>query len=211
MRKPSAAARAGLREIFTGAAIRAIAGLVDLGENLLAKVGNADGDDHLDTEGGADVWIHYMDTLGGLPGIARLYIPGNILFAMPRADESAMVVRPGGASGPGIAYLLHGDGGVADRIPDWIRTKVGLFVKDKILRIESKDEAVEVNAGGDVVLQNGSLKVARDTDPIARNVQLESWMTQVETAINALASGAVTPFEGSHVGTIDGGAEDVKA
>src|SRR4051812_15652834 len=109
MRDASAAAVAALRELFTGPVIRSIAAIRDAGEVILAKVTNLDGGDHLDTEGDADAWVHYQDALSGMQGIARLYVPGNVLFAMPLEGESAMVLRPRDQHGPGINYLLHGD------------------------------------------------------------------------------------------------------
>ena len=166
MRDASAAAVAALREFLTGPVLRSIAAIRDAGEVILAKVTNLDGGDHLDTEGDADVCVHYQDSLSGLQGIARLYVPGNILFGMPNEGDSAMVLRPRSQHGPGINYLLHGDLGDAARVPSWIRTKVGLWVKDKVLRLESAQHDVELQAGGNIVLQGGTKNVARVTDGV---------------------------------------------
>lgn len=167
MREPSRARAAGLRSVLTGAAIRALAGIRDMGEVLLARVTNVDGGDPIDHDGdAADVWVHYEDAMTGQPGIARLFVPGNILFALPRSGETATVVRPADGLGPGLSYLLHGDIGDASRLPSWLREKVGLWIKDKVLRLESAEDNVEIQSGADVTVNGGTLAVARRTDPV---------------------------------------------
>lgn len=150
MRDPSASAATGLREILTGAAIRSIAQIRDWGESFLAKMKNADGGDLVDTgDDKKDFWVHYVDELTGHSGLARLFIPGNILFARPTEDDTVMIVRGRDAHGPGNAYALHGDAGTADRVPDWATAssdddvKDGLYSK-RTLRIESKEKDVEI-------------------------------------------------------------------
>lgn len=73
--------------------------------------------------------------------------------------------------------------------------------------------AVNVDGSGDVVLDGGSLKVARVTDAVTINATLATWITQVTTAVNGLAPGSVTAVPGATVGTIatSGGATHVKA
>ena len=61
--------------------------------------------------------------------------------------------------------------------------------------------------GGDTAV----LGVARQTDPVDRNALMTTWMTQVTTAINALAPGAVTPFVTPTIGTISGASAKVVA
>ena len=73
--------------------------------------------------------------------------------------------------------------------------------------------SLAVDGAGDVVLDGGSLKVARATDPVTIDSVLASWVAQVTTAVNALAPGAVTAVPGSTAGTItaSAGAAHVKA
>jgi hypothetical protein len=139
-------AAASLREALSGAAIRAAAAVRDVGEIILAKVQADDGGDHLDTGDDIDVWVSAKDALTDHPLVARLFIPLNLLWATPDADESAMYLRAGDSGGPGAGYLLYGDAGSA--IPDWIREKVGLWHR-KPLRVESTEEDVEVLAPAD--------------------------------------------------------------
>lgn len=154
-RTGSAAAYASLREAFSGPAIRALIGLKDTGENFLARVKDAAGGLHYDTEGDQDAWIHYIDELSGYSGIARLHVPGNILFSLPDEDDTGLVVRPAEVNAPGVSYLLHGDVGKKERFPSWFATKVGLFAK-KILRLESYENDVEIECGSGKKIKLGT-------------------------------------------------------
>lgn len=200
MRDASRAATAALREFFTAAVIRSIAGIRDAGEVILAKVTNLDGGDHLDTDGDADVCVHYQDSLSGLQGIARLYVPGNVLFAMPIDGDSAMVIRPRDQHGPGINYLLHGDLGDSSRVPSWIRTKVGLWFKDRIVRIESAQNDVEVQAGGNIVLQGGTLNAARHSDQVQVTIPAGTVVIAVAGGVGTMNTTPIT-LTGSITGT----------
>lgn len=75
--------------------------------------------------------------------------------------------------------------------------------------------AVNITAGGssDIVLNGGSLKVARATDNVNETVNMATWMTQVSTAINGLAPGSVNPAVPLSFATISpaAGATRVKA
>lgn len=173
MRHVSSSARSALREMFTGAAIRVIAGIVDMGEAFLAKAHNADGGDLVDTgDNNNDFWVHYVDELTGHAGIARLFVPGNILFARPVDNDTVMIVRGRDAHGPGNAYMVHGDAGTADRVPDWATAssdsdvKDGLYTK-RVLRLESKDNGIELNVGTankSITITAGNTKVTIDKD-----------------------------------------------
>ena len=184
MRDASAAAVAALREFFTGPVIRAIAGIRDAGEVILAKVVNLDGGDHLDTEGDADMCVHYQDALSGMPGIARLYVPGNLLFGAPIDGDSAMVLRPRDQHGPGVNYILHGDLGTADRVPSWIRTKVGLWFKDRVMRVESGQEHVEVVAGAGKKIALGASADDGALQPAPLGTDLNTYLGTMRDKIN---------------------------
>lgn len=75
---------------------------------------------------------------------------------------------------------------------------------------------LRTTGGGEVRFDGGAfgnLNVGRVSDPVAKNASLGVWMGQVETAINVLAPGAVTPLSTTftNVGTIASGAPNVKA
>lgn len=166
-------ARDALREVLTGAALRAIMGLRDAGEAFLARVGAPEGGDPVDVDTtdaaapeGRDIWVRVQDELTDAPTTGRLHVPGNLLFALPDAGDTVMVLRGRDTGGPGAAYVLHGDAGRA--LPAWLRTAVGLFTA-KLLKIESTGSRVEIVAGAgaeDIVLNAGTLRVARVTDRV---------------------------------------------
>ena len=53
--------------------------------------------------------------------------------------------------------------------------------------------SLNVDGAGDVVLDGGSLKVARATDPVTPHANMTAWMTAVAGFINGLALGTVAP------------------
>lgn len=83
-----------------------------------------------------------------------------------------------------------------------------------VIRIRS-DGSIEITpaAGTDIVLNGGTLKVARQTDGVNKSTPLGVWMGQVEIALNVLAPGAVTPLSTTFtgIGEIAGGASHVKS
>jgi hypothetical protein len=89
---------------------------------------------------------------------------------------------------------------------------VGASNATAIIRIRATGK-IEITAksGQDIVLNGGTLKVARDTDQVDRTSALSTWMTQVTTYINGVAPGTVTPFVGPAIGNVAGGATTVKA
>lgn len=200
-----------MRDAFSGATIRALADIRDAGESFLARVVSLTGGIHYDTTGDADVWVHVVDELTGHPSQVRLFIPSNILFALPEEDDTCMVVHPRDVRVPGGSYALHGDGGDKARFPSWIATKVGLFTK-KILRLESKDQDVEIATNGgtrirvandgsvfidapsgkDVTINGGTQKVARVDDHIVlKQIAFTPGTGGAGLSINGTAIGVV--------------------
>jgi hypothetical protein len=166
-RRPNHAVHA-LREVLNGAVIRTLAGIQDAGEVFLARIANIDGGLHYDTTGDADIWVNYIDELTGMPGQARLHIPCGILFGLPEAEDTCTILRPRDLNAPGVAYALHGDGGIADRFPSWVDTAVGIFTK-KILNLQSSEEDVKVDCGSGKAIKLGfsaSKGVARQDDHV---------------------------------------------
>ena len=76
------------------------------------------------------------------------------------------------------------------------------------------DGSVEITpaAGTDLVLNGGTLKVARQTDSVNKSDLMGTWMTQVESALNGLAFGSVTPLSNTFtaIGEIASGASHIK-
>lgn len=64
---------------------------------------------------------------------------------------------------------------------------------------------IEMGAGGNISLNGGNSNVIRQGDGVLRNDPMQTWMTQVTAAVNALAGGSVTPFPTERIGVaIDG-------
>lgn len=53
--------------------------------------------------------------------------------------------------------------------------------------------AIDSEAAQDVVVNGGTLKVARETDPVDPAGGMATWMSQVAAALNAIAPGSVNP------------------
>lgn len=212
VRSPAAATNA-LREALTGATLRAVIGVRDAGEAFLARVGNIDGGPVTDTDGSNDVWVHATDELTGQAYLARLFLPGNVLFALPQDGDTCVVIKPRDANGPGMSYLLHGDGGDTQRFPSWIASKIGLYVR-KILRLESATDDVEVECPSGHAIKLGAAAtrgVARMSDTVDRNFTLATWMTAVEAQLTAAGHPVPTPFAGETIGAISSASTKAKA
>lgn len=158
-----------LREMLSAATLRAIMGMTAAGQVFLARVGAPEGGEPVDTTGGADVFVHVLDALTELPVVGRLFIPANMLWRKPRADESVMVVEGRGAGAPGAPYVLHGDAGAASAVPSWFGTKSGLHTSGPVV-VQSADDGVEVVPGGSGTVKLGSAgaskAVNRTGDPV---------------------------------------------
>lgn len=160
---------AELKELLSGAAIRALAGIVDTGETLLAKIGNPDGGDPDNVhDKKRDVWTWFRDALTGASEQGRLYIPASILFNKPNKGETAHVLRARKAGGPGSALVVPdgSDGKTDDFVPPWYGDEnCGIYSTDRVVRIQSKNKDVLIEAGGAVIKidQNGKIEVNSKT------------------------------------------------
>lgn len=85
---------------------------------------------------------------------------------------------------------------------------------DGSIDVEAKSGAairITASDGANIVLNGGSLDVARKTDAVSPSTDMTTWMTSVATAINALATGSVAPPVPASFATITGGNTTVKA
>lgn len=88
----------------------------------------------------------------------------------------------------------------------------GAKVFDAKVRIMPDGSVLLVSiAGKDVVLNGGTLRVARDTDPVNATAPFAAWTSQVTAFINAVAPGTIAPPAPTQIGVIAGGASRVKA
>ena len=237
---------AELRQIMNGPALRALMGLRDLGEAVLGFFNDPDGGDvaDVDTDAG-DIWCAVQGATSDPPTgkiVARLYIPMNAFFRLPKKGESCLVVRGQEADGPGKPYAFYGGGGTADdkskvAPPGWLdASHSGLSVPEHLV-IEStgdevkitantggssativlkKDGTVTIDAAGgkDIVLNGGTLQVARKTDKTIGDTTMLAWITAVSAKFNAAAgpmlSAPGTVTVPTDFGVINGGAANVK-
>lgn len=171
-----------LRNVLTGAAIRAIAGIQDMGEVIAGFVANIDGGPVTETASdNSDVHVHVREASadaanadGGRPIKGRLFVPLDIMWRLPKGGESVTVLRPADADGPGVALVLFGDGGPnAPAAPSWLgpndcgisapetfhveSTNGGLTLKDK------SGASITFDGNGNITVQaaapNGSVTV----------------------------------------------------
>lgn len=187
-RRASAAALAALRSAFTGPALRAIIGHRDRGEIRVVSTGNVDGDDddHIDTEGDVDAWVHTEDLLGhGFPGLSTLINPGGILFSLPDAGAICTELRPADVSTPGGSRLLYEGGGNADRWPAWAREKQGLYTW-RVLRLEAREQHVEVVPGAGKKIALGASADDGSLQGVPCGVDLNTYLATLRDRINAL-------------------------
>lgn len=74
---------------------------------------------------------------------------------------------------------------------------------------------IEIRAGiagnSEIRLNNGTLEVARRTDPVSASPGMSTWMAQVAGFINGLAPGTVVPPAPATFGVISAGRNSVKA
>lgn len=149
-----------LRGMLTGPVIRAIAGIKDLGELILAYVGNPENGPVAEIASDmSDVYVHVIDAMSDLPIIGRLFSPGNIFWRLPKDGDSCMVLRGQDAHGPGVPYVLHGDGATAGTaaVPSWLGPNdCGI----------SSPENFHLDSGNKVLIQDGGQPIARKTDKV---------------------------------------------
>lgn len=148
-----------LGQVLSGAMLRAVAGIVDAGELILATFGDPDGgavatvaDDK------SDVWVEGQCATDDVPTgkeTSRLFIPMNMLFRLPKNGESYIIARGKDAAGPGKSYALYGDCGAANQVPGWDdgtdldENNAGIRAPEG-LHIESTGDRVRIvaNSGG---------------------------------------------------------------
>jgi hypothetical protein len=116
---------------------------------ILAKISHPDnGNVTAIAKDQSDVYVTFVDVLSGIPGIGRLFSPGNALWRLPRKNDSAMVLKPSEGDGPGIPYVMYGDGGPnSNPVPKFLgQQDSGTFVP----------ENWHVEAGGSIVIKSTS-------------------------------------------------------
>lgn len=158
--------------------MRKLMGIADAGRVLLARVQALRGEPVVEHDG-RDVLVRVVDVLASLPLVARLHIPGNMLWRKPRAGETLAVVVPADANAPGGPVALYGDAGGTGAVPPWFDDKAGLYVAETV-RVESSagDVEVEVTGGRQVKLGAAATKrAAREGDAVRVTIPIGTTFT----------------------------------
>lgn len=137
----------------------------------------------------------------------------------PPAGTWAVFIKPRG--GAGKAVMIGAESSAYG--PDDLDVgEVGIYCKatGTLIKLDANGKiTIDAASGQDVVVNGGTLEVARKTDPVritaAPGGALATWMAQVETAINAIAPGSITPLSATFAAapgmTINDGADHFKA
>jgi hypothetical protein len=140
-----------LKEMFSGATSRAVAGIRDLGEVLVATVGDDTSDTHAVHDQKHDIWTRFTDVLTGLSDFGRLYIPAGILFRLTPKGMGAHVIRGRKMRGPGASLVIP-DGGDGDAavVPgfddsDLDENNTGILLPEGF-HVESQNDRVRIVA-----------------------------------------------------------------
>jgi len=199
-----------IRSVLTGAWIRRVAGIRDLGEVARVVLGWENDAAHLDVDANrSDIWARVRDVMSGRQDTARLFSPFNALWRRPPSGEEAVWLRNSNVDGPGTGLTLHGDG-APDAVPESLtETNTVLSPPAGTLRLESRDEDVEIETvmtGRKVLLQGGGRGVARLNDTVDINQAFMAWL-------QGLASAAMyaVPFPGPTIALISSASTKTEA
>lgn len=139
-----------LEQVFNGAMIRAIAGIVDVGEALLVHFTDPDGGKVYDIESDkSDVWLHSQCSTDDVPTgkvTSRQYIPQNMLWNLPADGEAGIVVRGKDAGAPGTSFAFYGDAGTANQVPSWLDDSNAGISHKKTVHVESTQGEIEIKS-----------------------------------------------------------------
>jgi hypothetical protein len=206
-----------LKQVLSGATLRTIAGIVDVGEAILATFGDPDGGATAQVaDDKSDVWVTGQCATDGVPTgkqVARLFIPMNMLFRLPKAGESYIELRGKDAAGPGKPYAIYGDCGAANQVPGWDdgtnldASNVGVFAAEGI-HVESTGDRVRIvaNSGGAKAViemqQGGSIVI---TPASGQTIQLggtshkavlDTLLSDLSTALGFIPAAAAPAWPG---------------
>jgi hypothetical protein len=207
-----------LREVFSQGVFRELIGLVDTGRTMLAQVYAEAGAAYVVDEHRRDVLVRVRDVFSRFPVTARLFVPANILWRAPRADETCVVLTPADCNTPGGPVALYGDGGAANAVPAWLGAdRCGIYAPETV-RVESRNANVELE-GATIKLGPAATKsVTRQGDTVDCGTLV--FTPNVGTAPAVLAwvapGGTVPPLTGPMVaipitGRVGPGSAKVKA
>lgn len=210
-----------LAEVLTPSVLRRIQGHQDTGEVETVRVVHPEA--AMPAERDADgrwveVWVKGLFT--EFPVLSRLFSPGGMLWFLPDEGTLGMLLRAGtpgpggmGARGALVSYLLTGHGGQDGAAPSWLSSsKWGISPPaGKALRMESKDQDVEVDAPADGKV----VKIAGSDHPLPKwdtfESALSTFLEQLSTALAAGTSGSPAAQQLVNLAALQAAIEDLRA
>jgi len=187
-----------LKEMLSGAALRAVAGLKDAGAIATAIVGDDTAQPHTVHSQKHDVWTLFTDVLTGISGVGRLYAPAGVLWRFTPKGMGAIVVRARKMLGAGAALVIpDGGDGSSQVVPGFDdgtnldKDNAGIFLPEG-WHIESTGDRVrlvansggtkcivELQKGGSIVITPSSgqtVQVGGNAQSGVRGEDLETWL-----------------------------------
>jgi hypothetical protein len=131
---------------------------------------------------GTDVLVHVQQMPNGEPLLCRLACAG-VWRIPPIGWEVDLVIPDGELEGGAYIVGAHSPG----TVPAWLDGDT-LGGEAPKVRFEATAGNAEINASGHVILGGGTAPAA------VASTAFETWIGQVETAINSLAPGAIAPL-----------------
>lgn len=154
----------------------------------------------------------YKDAVDGRAGadetsyqypVRRLWPFG--IRSRPPVGVDAVVIHVNGGSGSGVMVGAESNAYGPD---DLAEGEVAIYCRASgaVIKLDADGKiTIDAASGQDVVVNGGTLKVARETDPCrltaAPGGALAVWMGQVESAISGLAGVVPTPLAATFVAT----------
>lgn len=172
-----------LKEMFSGASIRQVAGIRDVGEVFVGNVENATGQGadgpNMIHKTSRDVWTHVIDGLTGHSVLARLYAPAGALWRLPKKGDGAHVIRGRKMNGPGgpLAMVDGGDGSTDNIVPSWLGTSDAGISMAETVHVESTNGDVKVKAASGKKVYLGD---DAGTEPAVLGNSLEQRLSDLE-------------------------------
>lgn len=165
----------GVKGMLENAMMRTALAIEDVGEVFVAAFDASNG--AVATKSGDDILVKVRNLLTGILHTPRLFVPLNILWRLPKKDDTCTVVRPTDTDGPGAAYALFGDGSTAAPPPSWLDANTSGISAPESLILES--------TGGDTTLRAAGghlVKLGAGTEPVIKGTTFQSAQTTLDLA-----------------------------
>lgn len=134
--------------------------------------------------------------------------------SQPTSGTEMIVVSPRGGSVNAVCVASEN---LAYGPTDLAEGEVAIFSKASgcVIKLDKDGKiTVTASAGKDVVVNDGTKKVARDGEKVAPTATMKTLLTAIIAAVNAAAPGTISPAQAAElslqIGNVDGGADHFK-